>query len=317
MIAGAIAACACAVALAGCQSSPNPPRVAASGYQVIVVGSGAGGGPLAARLARSGKRVLLLEAGQDVGGTQKYDVPAMHALATEDPAAAWWFFVRHHADAMLDAEDSKWTKDGILYPRGSALGGSTAVNAMVTVRPSRSDWNRIASLTGDLSWRADAMERYYDRVREWLSVELPDPALALGDRAVTSFLTAAALVHGASLAESSGAVRDPVGAAASLGALLEGDLNADLKHGEATGIQRLPLATRHGHRAGPRDVIVETVAAGAPLTVVTGALVTRVLFAADGVTANGVEIARGDGIYRASLAPAAAPEEREELFASE
>jgi choline dehydrogenase len=304
----------------GCSTSNGPAPVAAvgtQGYQVIVVGSGAGGGPLAARLARAGKRVLLLEAGHDVGGTPKYDVPAMHALATEDPAAAWWFFVRHHADSEADKLDSKWTEQGILYPRGSALGGSTAVNAMVTVLPSRSDWNRIAALTGDPSWRAASMDRYFDRVREWLGIELPDPALALGDRKVTSFLTAAALVNGGSISDSTGALGDPVGAAANLGSLLQQDLNAELRAGEATGIHRLPLATTNGKRNGSREAIVDAVAKGYALTVVTGAFVTRVLFADDGVTARGVEYVEHGSVYGASLEPVAAPDERSEALASE
>ncbi len=294
-------------------------KPASGGYEIIVVGSGAGGGPLAARLARAGKRVLLLEAGADVGGTPKYDVPAMHALATEDPAAAWWFFVRHHDDPAIDREDSKWTKDGILYPRGSALGGSTAVNAMVTVLPSRADWNGIAEVTGDPSWRASAMDPYYDRVREWLGIELPDPALALGDRKVASYLTAAAIVGGGSVVDSSGAVRDPAGAAASLGTLLQQDLNSELRAGEVTGLHRLPLATTNGKRNGPRELIVDTVAKGYPLTVVTGAFVTRVLFADDGVTARGVEWVEREGVYGASLARVEAPdgEERVEAIASE
>ncbi|PON19960.1 hypothetical protein TGAM01_v211175, partial [Trichoderma gamsii] len=36
-------------------------------YEYVVVGSGAGGGPLAANLARNGHKVLLLEAGDDQG----------------------------------------------------------------------------------------------------------------------------------------------------------------------------------------------------------------------------------------------------------
>ena len=274
------------------------------GYEYIVVGSGAGGGPLAARLARAGKRVLLLEAGDDVGANLKYRVPAMHALATEDPAMAWWYFVRHHQDPTIDRQDSKWTEQGVLYPRGSALGGSTAVNAMVTVLPSRSDWNRIAELTGDHSWRADAMDRYYDRVREWLGIELPDPALALRDNTVASFLGAAAIA----------AQPDSAGNASGLATILGHDVNEALRNGETTGLYRLPLATSKGERNGARERIVHTAAAGFPLTVVTGAFVTKVIWDSSAAvpTARGVEYVPQRAVYQASLAaqaPATAPVE--------
>ena len=45
-------------------------------YDVIIVGSGAGGGTLAHTLARSGKRILLLERG-DIGAVN----PALTAMA--------------------------------------------------------------------------------------------------------------------------------------------------------------------------------------------------------------------------------------------
>jgi len=283
-------------ALLACHE-PSPvatTKAAASGYEYIVVGSGAGGGPLAARLARAGKRVLLLEAGDDVAGSLAYDVPAMHALATEDPAMAWWFFVRHHADSVVEKSNSKLTKEGVLYPRGSALGGSTAVNAMVTVLPSRSDWNRIAELTGDASWRADAMDPWFDKVREWLGVELPAPELGLGDRKVSTFLTAAAIAHEPS----------DVASSASLSTLLSHDVNEALRSGETTGVYRLPLATRGGRRNGTRERIVSTVAEGHPLTVVTGAFVTRIVWdeAASVPTARGVEYVPQRAVYGASLA---------------
>lgn len=283
----------------------NPDRP----YEVIVVGSGAGGGPLASRLARAGWKVLLLEAGEDVGGKLKYQVPAMHALATEEPGMAWWYFVKHHSDPLVDAADSKITADGILYPRGSALGGSTAVNAMVTVLPSRSDWNRLAVVTGDSSWRADEMDRYYDRVRQWLNVEAADPKLALGDRKVTNFLTAAA---------STFATDNQTPTPGSLGTLLQHDVNAELRGGEATGVYRLPLAVSAGKRAGTREFIRSTVDEGYPLTVLTGAFVTRVLWdeTATPPTAIGVEYVRGTNVYAASLKQSPAPAERLQAFAT-
>lgn len=281
------------------------------GYDVIVVGSGAGGGPLAARLARAGKKVLLVEAGEDVGDRTHYRVPAMHALSTEDPALAWWYFVKHATDASVDATDSKITKEGILYPRGSALGGSTAVNAMVTVLPSPSDWDGLAMRTGDRSFRAARMEAYEARVREWLSVSLPDPSLALGDTKLSALLRGAA----ASAASLGDDVQAPaVDTASGLATLLGHDVNEALRRGEATGLFRLPLATKDGARNGPRELLLRTVAEGHPLTIRTGTFVTRVLWSDDpkrATTAVGVEVIPEAHVYGASLEkkrPSAEPE---------
>jgi choline dehydrogenase len=301
------------VALAlGC--GPSAP-VHDGAYDVIVVGSGAGGGPLAARLARSGVSVLLVEAGQDVGGRLEYQVPAMHARATEDAAMAWWFFVDHHADDVMDGADSKWTEDGILYPRGSALGGSTAVNAMVTVLPSPSDWNRLTELTGEPGYRAAAMDRYIDRVGDWLPVTQPDPSLAAGDPALSGQILAAA-------EEISGQEIDPEagpGAASELVRVLAGDLNLELRGGEPTGLFRMPTASADGTRRGTRELILDTVAAGYPLTVMTDAFVTRVVWDRSGdlPVASGVEIVRGRSLYGAAVGERGDPEAPEEVNAGE
>ena len=79
----------------------------------VVIGSGAGGGTLAARLAEAGMRVILLEAGGDplhteaAGLPEDYEVPAFHPLASEHPAMRWDFFVRHYADDAQQRRDGK------------------------------------------------------------------------------------------------------------------------------------------------------------------------------------------------------------------
>ena len=80
----------------------------------VIVGSGAGGGTLAARLAEAGKRVVVLEAGGDTrdgpGLPEDYDVPAFHPLASEHPALRWDFFVQHYADAAQQRRDASCSR---------------------------------------------------------------------------------------------------------------------------------------------------------------------------------------------------------------
>ncbi len=154
-------------------------------YEYIVVGSGAGGGTVAARLAESGRTVLLLEAGSDAkavgnGGAslsedescrEQYDVPAFHPFASENTRMAWNFYVRHYADATQQKRDDKYQEtyngrrvDGVLYPRAGTLGGCTAHNAMITVYPHNADWDHIAQLTGDRSWSAHNMRKRFERL---------------------------------------------------------------------------------------------------------------------------------------------------------
>lgn len=67
-------------------------------YDYVVVGSGPGGGPVAARLAIAGYRVLLIDAGDDQGNSIIQQVPALQTQSTQDPAQRWDFFVHHYAD---------------------------------------------------------------------------------------------------------------------------------------------------------------------------------------------------------------------------
>jgi choline dehydrogenase len=294
-------------------------------YEYVVVGSGAGGGPLAANLARNGHRVLLLEAGKDNGSLLNYQVPAFHPLSTEDPAMRWDYFVKHYSDAAQQRRDTKVTAQGVLYPRAGTLGGCTAHHAMITVYPHASDWDGIAALTGDASWSAARMRRYFELLerceyltarddtrghglRGWLRTRLSDASLAITDAKLLKIITASAIAFDlASLRDG-----DPIFLRSQLLQLLKRDLNnVDPRRDTTEGLYMVPSAIAGPRRAGPREFILETIAARAPLRLETNALATRVLFdgrdAMGRQRAVGVEYLVGEKLYRAAPGSPAAP----------
>jgi choline dehydrogenase len=279
-------------------------------FEFIVVGSGAGGGPLAANLARQGHSVLLLEAGAEAGGKTEYTVPVLHPTATETPDLAWHYYVDHYASKDRQGQDTKDTPEGILYPRGGALGGSTAVNAMITVAPKNSDWDQIASLTGDTTWQSGNMRKHYDRVLRWLSTERQDVnADALFDTSLLSVLTGAFKESAAAgLGTPDVDVFDPLRNLFLMFGFLTKNINDEIMANNAQGVYQFPLATKNHRRNGTREYLRSTVsdARRFPLRIKTQALVTKILFAdqpeANGKwRATGVEFLDGPHLYSGDL----------------
>ena len=276
-------------------------------YDYVVVGSGAGGGPLAANLARQGFKVLVLEAGSKDPKTENYKVPAYHAFASEDKELSWSFFVKHYSGDR-DTLDSKYVPGkGILYPRGATIGGSTAVNAMITVYPHASDFEYIADLTGDESWRAENMRTYFkylenceylltrEAIREDHGIDgwLPTNYQNLDIGTLLNNISVAGLLR-ASLAYSGRTLLDILLNEKSF------DVNRRFFERGGEGAVMIPQTMdRNASRHSVREFLLETQELYPDnLTIITDALVSKVVFNED-KEAIGVEYLKGEGLYEA------------------
>jgi choline dehydrogenase len=311
-------------------------------HEYIVVGSGAAGGTLAARLAEAGRNVLLLEAGgdpcelSDARLPADYQVPAFHPFAAENPALRWDFFVRHYADEQRQKLDGKYSaaRQGVLYPRAGTLGGCTAHNAMIFVCPHNADWDNIASSTGDLSWAAANMRRYFQRMEDcrhrpvyrwfnhllgwnrtqhgfagWLTTARPFCKDALHDEALMSVIRGAARK----------AIRNEQQLWQRLLWIIQSQADPNdwrLVNSDSFGIRYAPVTTRDGARIGSRERLIE-VARKHPgkLCLELDALATRVLLD-DEQRAVGVEYLKGARLYRAHAHPSSEAGERREAYAA-
>lgn len=122
-------------------------------FDYVIVGAGSAGSILANRLSEDPRvSVLVLEA----GGSEKHlfvEMPAAFIKTIDDPRFNYCFHT----------EPSDGVKGrAILFPRGKALGGSSAINGHLYVRGQSRDYDTWAQL-GNRGWSYDDVLPYFKR----------------------------------------------------------------------------------------------------------------------------------------------------------
>lgn len=138
------------------------PSVYQGAFDYVIVGAGAAGALLAARLAReTGKEICLIEAGPTDAHPWLH-VPAGFIKMLPSAKYTWQFL----GEPSVDMNGR-----GIPLPQGRVLGGSTSINGMVYNRGQREDYDHWAAL-GNPGWAYADVLPYFQRT---------ESAMGLGD----------------------------------------------------------------------------------------------------------------------------------------
>ena len=236
-----------------------------SRYDFIVCGAGTSGCVVAARLAADPNiHVLLLEA----GGTDEKDLVMNpnHWPMTLGTELDWGFVAQPNPNLNGRA---------IAYSMGKVLGGGSSINVSTWSRGHRADWDLYASESDDPAWSYPAvLDLYRQRIEAWVGSPDPDYRGSHGtvhvQPAADPHPFSVALLEGA---ESVGLERFPN----SNGRMMEG----------VGGCAFIDETVRNGKRQSIFRSYVYPIMDQPNITVLTGALVARILFNRD--RATGVE----------------------------
>ncbi|KAJ7579825.1 hypothetical protein C8J56DRAFT_1058844 [Mycena floridula] len=135
----------------------------------VVVGSGAGGGPVAARLAEAGFSVLVIDAGHSVVNFNT-TIPAYNALTYNDPELELNYTISDYPAGFRIQKNDTW------YPRARAIGGCTVHNAMANnIGGTEGNFNEIAETFNDQSWSRTNMQNYFKLLEHNLYIDQQNP----------------------------------------------------------------------------------------------------------------------------------------------
>ncbi|HXQ39847.1 MAG TPA: choline dehydrogenase [Candidatus Udaeobacter sp.] len=220
-------------------------------YDYIIVGAGSAGCVLANKLSRDpGNRVLILEAGP-MDRKLMIHIPAGVYRAYRDPSINWNY---------VTEEEPELFNRPVEMPRGRVVGGSSSINSMVYMRGHPLDYDRWADELGLTGWRYANCLPYFK-------------AGESSDRGADDWRGA-----NGPLGVSKGSFESPLfDAFLKAGEQAGQGYSEDLNGYRPEGVARLDATKRNGRRCSAAVAHLRPALARSNLTLVTGAMVERVL----------------------------------------
>jgi choline dehydrogenase len=238
--------------------------IAASRFDYVIVGAGSAGCVLANRLAADGRHtVLLLEAGPR-DSYPWIHIPIGYARTMFHPVLNWRFYTE--PEPGMNGRKVYW-------PRGRTLGGSSAINGLISIRGQAEDYDAWAA-AGCTGWS-------FADVLPWFR------ALEHNVRGASEYHGDAGPLWASDIGVAHPLVEAMIAGAGELGIPRNDDFNGARQEGAGY----YQLTTHGGRRCSTAVAYLRPVRDRANLRVETNAHATRVLF--EGRRATGVSYRQG------------------------